>query len=505
MSFASLRRALLVLALGISLAVPASATWSIVVVNRRTGEVAIGSATCLAGLDLMNGLPTLRVGRGAGVIQAASGGEAGLVIIFNLLGTNALPGAILNQVKMADANPDSRQIGIVSMVGKPVTFTGRFAGAARGGVTGEVGDLAYAIQGNVLTGSEVWLAAEDALLTTPGDLGQKLVAAMEAARDFGGDGRCSCSISDPTSCGAPPASFAKSAHCGFIVLSRMGDTDGTCTDGRYCASGKYYLRINIKGADAQGNDPDPVDQIRAIYDTWRSFKVGTPDGILSSVDAVGALPADGVTERTVTVHVRDLEGNLLSSGGANVRVETETGDPALATIGPVSDNGDGTYSFTLTAGTVPGTDTLIVRANAATLFPYLTVRTDPVAPLHVGFDELSAAESPTVPFVVNAPGHANGRYLIVASLGGTSPGALLGDFLLPLNPPLISVLNHGVDRARMPGTLGRLDATGRGEGAFVPGVALLTSLVGQRIDWSTVVIGGDGSFASPPVGFDIVP
>ena len=69
-----------------------------------------------------------------------------------------------------------------------------------------IGDIVYAVQGNVLTGPAVITAAEQAIRTTPGDLAEKLMAAMEASRFFGGDGRCSCNGNSPTQCGAPPAS-----------------------------------------------------------------------------------------------------------------------------------------------------------------------------------------------------------------------------------------------------------------------------------------------------------
>ena len=57
---------------------------------------------------------------------------------------------------------------------------------------GHQGSLKYAIQGNVLTGALVIHQAEQALRTTQGDLSQRLMAAMHAARLAGGDGRCSC-------------------------------------------------------------------------------------------------------------------------------------------------------------------------------------------------------------------------------------------------------------------------------------------------------------------------
>ena len=76
------------------------------------------------------------------------------------------------------------------------------------------------IQGNILAGDAVVANAEAALIATPGDLSLKVMAAMEAARATGGDGRCSCNQPDPTACGAPPPSFTYSAftaYCGFEV------------------------------------------------------------------------------------------------------------------------------------------------------------------------------------------------------------------------------------------------------------------------------------------------
>ena len=46
------------------------ATWSIVVVNTRTGEVCVASATCLSNLNLKLHLPVIVVGVGGGASQA---------------------------------------------------------------------------------------------------------------------------------------------------------------------------------------------------------------------------------------------------------------------------------------------------------------------------------------------------------------------------------------------------------------------------------------------------
>lgn len=42
------------------LALPARATWSILIINLQTGEIAVGIATCLTGFDLRPNTSTLR-------------------------------------------------------------------------------------------------------------------------------------------------------------------------------------------------------------------------------------------------------------------------------------------------------------------------------------------------------------------------------------------------------------------------------------------------------------
>ena len=92
-------------------------------------------------------------------------------------------------------------------------------------MTGRIGNLTYAVQGNILTGACVIQAAEDAIRTTDGDIPQRLMAALQAAKLGGGDGRCSCSSATPTRCGCPPPTFTKSGHVGFMLSARANDTD----------------------------------------------------------------------------------------------------------------------------------------------------------------------------------------------------------------------------------------------------------------------------------------
>ena len=78
-----------------------------------------------------------------------------------------------------------------------------------------------------------------------------------------------------------------------------------------------------------------------------TFTVGTADptnGNTTLVAAPTSVVADGSTTSSVTVTLADASGNLLTASGGTVALSS-TGS---ATIGAVTDNGDGTYTATVT-------------------------------------------------------------------------------------------------------------------------------------------------------------
>jgi hypothetical protein len=340
----------------------AIATWSIVMVDVQTREVAVGSATCLTGFDLQAGLAVAIVDVGGGAAQSAVdvSGQNRLRIHDELL-AGTPPNTILELLDAQDNQHQLRQYGIVDVLGRSATFTGSGAGAWAGGVIGQVGSIHYAVQGNVLTGSPVVEMAEAAILATAGDLPAKLMAAMEAARAMGGDGRCSCQAGDPTACGAPPATFTKTAHVGFVIVARTGDTDGGCaSDG--CAAGDYFMNFNVAGA--QSGDPDPVFTMQANYDAWREAMLGVPDGRQSTwAFDLAAVPADGTAMANLTFELRDWQGAVVQNEDAVVSVHHDPDGPGLSTIGAVQNHGDGVYSVPLTAASEPVVDRLRITVD----------------------------------------------------------------------------------------------------------------------------------------------
>lgn len=499
---ASLRHLLLLLGALCALVPAAGATWSIVVVNRRTGEVCVASATCIVGIDLTRVTPVILVGRGAGVTQALLDAGENKVRIWDGILAGDTPAEIMARIRVEDAGSAARQIGIVDFENAPLSFTGRTAGQAKKSIAGTVDDLVYAIQGNVLVSQAVMDECEAVLRASTGDTGQRVLAAMVRARELGGDGRCSCGPGSLGDCGTPHPNFQKSAHCGYLLLARVGDADGNCAVSASCADGEYHLELNIRGANAAFGAPDPVDQMVALHAEWRAARVGRPDGVRSRVRAVDSLPADGVTERTIVLELADLDGASLGHGGAVIELVTADGAPPLAMPGPVVDHGDGTYSFTLRAGKGSGTDRFVIRASddlvTATLYPYLEVRSDPADVLHAGRDEVSAAAPESVPFVVSEPTRPGAKFWLVTRLAGRK-------FRGPLLDPssLRAVVPHVAPF--FPAPPGLLDGRGRAEARYAVPPGVLVPLIGLRLEWTARIFGGGPPLDSNAVGFTIVP
>jgi adhesin/invasin len=90
----------------------------------------------------------------------------------------------------------------------------------------------------------------------------------------------------------------------------------------------------------------------AIADTAGvELRSGPPDASTTTITADSAsLVADGMSSTTVRVEVRDASGNLVGASAGPVTLATTLGSLSQ----PVTDNGDGTYEATLTAGTTTG-------------------------------------------------------------------------------------------------------------------------------------------------------
>ena len=480
----------LVLLLGLVLLMsPAQATWSVVVINKKTGEVCSAVATCIEGTGLENLVPVIVVGKGAGASQGFVHSTAkNRKLIFKGFKNELTPDRILDWIEDTDSGIQWRGFGIVSFAGPPVAFIGNQLGDAMGTATGETEELIYAIQGSGLAGTSVVLAAEQALLQTQGDLSTRVMMAMEAARFMGGDGRCSCTPVDPDSCGSPPPSFDKSAHQAVIFLARPGDTNGVCNGSMGCANGSYYLGLVANGYPG---DEDPVIELQESFARWRASLAGVPDHYLSEVSVDRqSIVADGASRAQVTIRLKDLDGVPLTKGGAVLTLKRQNPLPRKAVVGPITDHGDGTYSVELTATTHPGVGQWRVEVDlggprAIHLSPSLVLTSDPLADLHVGVRQHSLGSPTLVPFTLNrSPADAGRPYRILGSLSGTHPGFDMGGAHVALNPdPFLRTTWQPPRRDDFDGSHGGLDGLGRAEASLRLDPLWASALVGQRFDF----------------------
>ena len=339
---------------------PIGATWSIVAADSETQEVVVASATCVENLDLKVYLPVVVVGRGGGSAQGFidNTGQRRQIIWNGLL--TGLTAQEIIDLLAALPGSDNHQHGVAETThGTAGSITGASMGAYSGGIAGYFGTVRYAIQGGALTGSPVIAMAESALINTPGDLPAKIMAAMEAARSMGGDGRCSCDPADPTGCGSPPPSFEKAAHQGFIVVSRYGDSDDLVCNNTGCADGDYFMDFNVAYQGAA--DPDPVFQLQNIFDATRLDLLGRPDAIASNVSITKVTPPSG--QWLLRVELNDWQGALLGQSVPTFTIEHAPWSDQVTTIGAITDVGDGSYEVILTETGQLGVDTFLITAD----------------------------------------------------------------------------------------------------------------------------------------------
>src|SRR5918993_5531927 len=168
-----MRRSVLPFAMAL-LAMPAtaSATWSVIAVDRSTGRVAIASATCVDRDDqFLPGVQAVVVpGKGVAACQAAvDGTHRNQMLVFAELQKGTDPKAI---VEMLGQDPafQSRQFGIVDLQGRSAGHSGLTNGYVSQDMQGQVPgtDIFYSIQGNILRPGQVVPNAVRAFLENKG-------------------------------------------------------------------------------------------------------------------------------------------------------------------------------------------------------------------------------------------------------------------------------------------------------------------------------------------------
>ena len=273
-----MKRVVLALAFVLGAHTSAFATWSVIAIDAKTGQVIIASATCVraAGFperkpngarDLMDVQAVIVPGVGVAACQAGvDNTRENQMLVYREIKKGTPPADIIELLKK-DPNVERRQFGIVSIPnGGTVTEQNNRAGFNGSGNSrsslyfgGRVGDMYYQVQGNTLLGDQVVHLAALAFTRASGTLADRVMAAMEAADANGGDHRCNCG-NNPVD--APCDN--KTAHVAYIAIANKDDQAGVTHN-----DGQYYAYLAVGDNDIKkGESANPVKTLRMRYDAW---------------------------------------------------------------------------------------------------------------------------------------------------------------------------------------------------------------------------------------------
>ena len=266
------RRALGVLLLFALCPSALSATWSVIAVDTRTGQVIIASATCVAqgrfagfpAKGLMDIQAIVVPGVAVAAAQAAvDDTRANQELIYRELKAGTAPDRIIEMLS-EDPRFESRQFGIVDLRGRCAGHSGGGNGAASLNVADSVpGEgIYFSVQGNILASDDVVHEAVAAFKSEGGTMADRVMAAMEAADAQGGDRRCTCE-SEPV----PEAPCdGKTSHVAYILVADPDDPEGESFN-----DGEYALYIDITDENIRpGENANPVRTLRMRYDRWKA-------------------------------------------------------------------------------------------------------------------------------------------------------------------------------------------------------------------------------------------
>lgn len=161
---------------------PRLSTFSIVAADPDRGEwgVAVQSKFIAVGAVV----PWAQAPVGALATQAEANikwGPDGLALLKGGLSAED----VVRKLTAADPHREHRQLGVVDSKGRAAAYTGSACMEWAGHVVGD----SFACQGNILLGPDVVSAMAKTMASTPGDLADRLLAALAAGQKMGGDRR----------------------------------------------------------------------------------------------------------------------------------------------------------------------------------------------------------------------------------------------------------------------------------------------------------------------------
>lgn len=157
-------------------------TFSIVARCSQTGDLGIAVCTAIPAVGAINPFAKARVG--AIATQAWSNPYLGIDGL-DLLAQGLSAPQVLERLLDADADRENRQLAIVDAHGGVAGYTGSQVQPWKGHLEGD----GYVVAGNLLVNNATIKAMAEAFEAAQGQLGQRLLKALEAGQAAGGDRR----------------------------------------------------------------------------------------------------------------------------------------------------------------------------------------------------------------------------------------------------------------------------------------------------------------------------
>ncbi|MCU0643247.1 MAG: DUF1028 domain-containing protein [bacterium] len=159
----------------------------------------------------------------------------------------------------ADEGRDVRQLAIIDAKGNVAAYTGKKCIPDAGHIVGDD----FSVQANMMLNSKVWSAMEQAFKNSQGHLAERMVAALEAAQEVGGDIRGKQSAA---------------------ILVVKGQSSGKVWEDRL---------IDLRVED----HPEPIQEIKRLIKVFRAYEyMNAGDLAIEKNDIQGALKAYGTAE-----------------------------------------------------------------------------------------------------------------------------------------------------------------------------------------------------------------
>jgi uncharacterized Ntn-hydrolase superfamily protein len=214
------------------------ATWSIIIIDPKTGAIGMAGASCTYNCS---GIGQLIPGQGAIIVQAMSNADARRKGV-EMIQAGHTPQEIIQALRSPVFAPEEQQYAVVTLnhLAEPSTYTG----TATSSYTGALTMKGVSIQGNTLANQDVLVAVMQAVVKGQNEnlpIEEILMLAVEAGSLAGGDRRCG----------------EQRASCAFIRMAKPTDKRGRPT-----------LFLEFFGQKRGGLNA--VHLLRGKYEKWKA-------------------------------------------------------------------------------------------------------------------------------------------------------------------------------------------------------------------------------------------